>query len=72
MAPIIGMTIRAETTRFDGVCCALRSAVTGFKPPTLAQLFQNFPSFNFFGNPNLKPETSIGYDLDRVDAVDEA
>jgi hypothetical protein len=23
MAPIIGMTIRAETTRFDGVCCAL-------------------------------------------------
>jgi vitamin B12 transporter len=36
---------------------------TGFKAPTLAELFQNFPSFNFFGNPNLKPETSIGYDL---------
>ena len=39
------------------------SVGTGFKAPTLAQLFQNFPSFNFFGNPNLKPETSIGYDL---------
>lgn len=36
---------------------------TGFKVPTLAELFQNFPSFNFFGNPNLKPETSIGYDF---------
>ncbi len=39
------------------------SVGTGFKAPTLTQLFQDFPSFNFFGNPNLKPETSIGYDL---------
>jgi vitamin B12 transporter len=39
------------------------SVGTGFKAPTLAELFQNFPSFNFFGNPNLKPETSIGYDI---------
>ena len=39
------------------------SVGTGFKAPTLAELFQNFPSFNFFGNPNLKPETSIGFDL---------
>jgi vitamin B12 transporter len=39
------------------------SVGTGYKPPTLAELFQNFPSFNFFGNPNLKPETSVGYDL---------
>ncbi len=39
------------------------SVGTGFKAPTLAELFQNFPSFNFFGNPNLKPETSVGYDL---------
>jgi len=38
------------------------SVGTGFKAPTLAELFQNFPSFNFFGNPNLKPESSIGYD----------
>jgi len=39
------------------------SVGTGFKAPTLPELYQNFPSFNFFGNPNLKPETSIGYDL---------
>jgi vitamin B12 transporter len=39
------------------------SVGTGFKAPTLAELFQNFPSFNFFGNPNLKPETSTGHDL---------
>jgi vitamin B12 transporter len=35
---------------------------TGFKAPTLSQLYQNFPDFNFFANPNLKPETSAGYD----------
>jgi vitamin B12 transporter len=41
----------------------LRASVgTGFKAPTLAELFQNFPPF-FFGNPNLKPETSIGFDF---------
>jgi vitamin B12 transporter len=39
------------------------SVGTGFKAPTLAELFQNFPSFNFLSNPNLKPETSIGFDL---------
>ena len=35
---------------------------TGFKSPTLSEMFQNFPAFNFFGNPDLQPETSIGYD----------
>lgn len=35
---------------------------TGFKAPTLSQLYVNFPEFNFFGNPNLKPEESTGYD----------
>jgi vitamin B12 transporter len=35
---------------------------TGFKAPTLNQLFQSFPDFNFFANPNLKPEQSVGYD----------
>jgi vitamin B12 transporter len=35
---------------------------TGFKAPTLSQLHVDFPEFNFFSNPNLKPETSIGYD----------
>jgi vitamin B12 transporter len=36
---------------------------TGFKAPTLSQLFVDFPAFNFFGNPNLKPEESVGYDV---------
>jgi vitamin B12 transporter len=36
---------------------------TGFKAPTLSELFQNFPDFDFFGNPNLKPEESVGYDV---------
>jgi vitamin B12 transporter len=35
---------------------------TGFTPPTLVQLFQNYPDYDFFGNPNLKAETSFGYD----------
>lgn len=35
---------------------------TGFKAPTLFQLFASFPPF-FFGNPNLRPETSTGYDV---------
>jgi vitamin B12 transporter len=39
------------------------SVGTGFKAPTLSQLFQNFPDFDFFANPNLKPESSLGYDL---------
>jgi vitamin B12 transporter len=36
---------------------------TGFKAPTLTQLFVDFPAFNFFANPNLRPEESTGYDL---------
>jgi vitamin B12 transporter len=35
---------------------------SGFKAPTLTQLFVSFPQFFFFANPNLKPEESIGYD----------
>jgi vitamin B12 transporter len=35
---------------------------TGFKAPTLNQLFVSFPDFNFSANPNLKPETSLGWD----------
>jgi len=38
------------------------SVGTGFKAPTLTQLFVDFPEFNFFANPNLKPEESTGYD----------
>jgi vitamin B12 transporter len=36
---------------------------TGFKAPTLTQLFVSFPEFNFFANPDLKPETSQGFDV---------
>jgi vitamin B12 transporter len=35
---------------------------TGFKAPSLSQLYQDYPAFNFFANPNLKPEESRGYD----------
>ena len=36
---------------------------TGFKAPTLDELFDNYPAFGFAANPNLKPETSTGYDF---------
>jgi vitamin B12 transporter len=39
------------------------SVGTGFKAPILDQLFDSFPAFNFFANPNLRPETSLGYDF---------
>jgi vitamin B12 transporter len=35
---------------------------TGFKVPTLTQLFVSYPAFDFYANPNLTPETSEGYD----------
>ena len=35
---------------------------TGFKAPSLSQLYQDSPAFNFYGNRNLKPEQSTGYD----------
>jgi vitamin B12 transporter len=34
---------------------------TGFNAPSLEELYDNFPPF-FFANPNLQPETSIGWD----------
>ncbi|MGH8267092.1 MAG: TonB-dependent receptor plug domain-containing protein [Steroidobacteraceae bacterium] len=37
------------------------SVGSGFKAPTLSELFQDFPPL-FFANPHLKPETSTGYD----------
>ncbi len=36
---------------------------TGYNPPTLVQLYQSFPAFDFFANPTLRPETSTGYDF---------
>lgn len=35
---------------------------TGFKAPSLSQLFVSYPAFNFFANPSLRPERSKGYD----------
>ena len=35
---------------------------TGFKAPSLSQLFVSYPAFNFFANPRLTPERSKGYD----------
>ncbi len=37
------------------------SVGSGFKAPTLSELFQNFAPF-FFANPDLRPESSVGYD----------
>jgi vitamin B12 transporter len=45
------------------------SVGTGFKAPTLNQLFQSFPAFDFFANPNLKPESSLGWDAGFEQAV---
>jgi vitamin B12 transporter len=36
---------------------------SGFKAPTLDELFHSYPAFNFFANPNLTPETSTGFDV---------
>ncbi len=37
------------------------SAGSGFKAPTLSELFEDFPPF-FFANPHLKAESSTGFD----------
>ncbi len=36
---------------------------TGFKAPTLSQMFVDMPAWNSYGNRNLKPEESAGYDI---------
>lgn len=42
--------------------CTFKGGIgTGFKAPTLAQRFYRSPSFS--GNPNLKPEKSLGWDF---------
>ncbi|MES2292079.1 MAG: TonB-dependent receptor [Pseudomonadota bacterium] len=55
VAPALAVT--ATATRLHA------SYGTGFKTPSLDQLFESFPAFFFFANPNLKPETSAGYDI---------
>lgn len=43
----------------------VRGAVsTGYRPPSLDELFGNYPGFfPFVGNPNLQPEESVSYEL---------
>ena len=50
------MVVPETDTTFRG------SVGTGFKAPTLDQLFDSLPAFGFFANPNLAPETSFGWD----------
>ena len=47
----------------DATGTKLKASIgSGFKAPTLSELYQDFPAFFFFANPNLKPETSTGWD----------
>lgn len=48
--------IEATGTKIKG------SIGTAFKAPSLSQRFQDYPSSLFYGNPDLKPEESTGYD----------
>ena len=41
----------------------MASVGSGFKAPTLAELYQNIPDFGVYGNPNLLPEESFGYSV---------
>jgi len=59
------VTFRVAPTYFvSATGTKLKGSIgTGFKAPTLSQMYENFPSIGFFGNPDLKPENSLGYDL---------
>jgi vitamin B12 transporter len=47
-----------------GTGTKLKASVgSGFKAPTLSELFQSYPAFFFIANPNLRPEASTGYDV---------
>jgi vitamin B12 transporter len=54
----------APTYIFAATGTRLKGSVgTGFKAPTLEQLFVDYPAFNAFGNPNLRPEKNFGFDV---------
>jgi vitamin B12 transporter len=54
----------APALKFPETGTTLKGSVgSGFKAPSLTQLFVDFPAFNFFSNPDLKPEESTGYDI---------
>lgn len=49
--------------RFDETGTRLKvSGGTGFKAPSLSDLYLSQPAFDFFPNPDLKPEKSVGWD----------
>jgi vitamin B12 transporter len=53
----------APTYLIDDSGTKIKASIgTGFKAPTLDQLYQSFPAFDFIANPNLKPESSVGWD----------
>ncbi len=43
---------------------------TGFKAPSLDELFHSYPAFGFFANPHLRPETSQGWDFGFEERLD--
>jgi vitamin B12 transporter len=54
----------------DATGTKLKGSVgTGFKAPSLSQRFQDYPAFFFYGNPDLKPEESTGYDAGFEQAI---
>lgn len=54
----------AGVLRFDETGTRIKGSIgTGFKAPTLNDLFLGFPAFGSAPNPDLKPETSLGWDI---------
>ena len=54
----------APAMLLPGLNTKLKASIgTGFKAPTLSQMFVDFPAFGSFGNRNLRPEESLGYDF---------
>ena len=54
----------APAVLLPGLNTKLKASIgTGFKAPTLSQMFVDFPAFGSFGNRNLRPEESLGYDF---------
>jgi vitamin B12 transporter len=58
------LTYRVAPTYFiQATGTKLEASVgTGFKAPSLSDLYDSFPAFDFFANRNLRPEKSLGYD----------
>ena len=54
----------AGVLRFDETGTRLKaSGGSGFRAPTMADLYESNPNYSTVGNPNLKPEESTGWDV---------